>query len=172
MFGDSNPAIEARHESRSDQPLGGPEVLELIEAPTPTPGPRDILVCVRSIGVNFAETLMRQNRYAVTPSLPAVLGAEVAGTVESLGPNVHGFAVGQRVAAPLFAMGALFGGCAEFVVVDAGLAALLPDAISCEQPTAVMIQGLTALYLTRQAPPKGETVLVNAAAGGVGTILV
>ena len=75
------------------------------------------------------------------------------------------------MAAPLFANNSL-GAYAEFVVIDANLAVPLPDAISFEQAAALMIQGITALYLTRQAPPKGKSVLINAAAGGVGSLLV
>ena len=151
--------------------FGGPEVFEIVEFPTPKPGSGQILVQTRAIGVNFAETLMRMDRYAVTPPLPAVLGSEAAGVVAGLGSGVEDFAIGQRVAAPLFAAGVAFGGYAEYVVIDAGLAAALPDEVSFEQATALMIQGLTALYLTRKTPPEGKTVMVSAAAGGVGSIL-
>jgi NADPH2:quinone reductase len=152
--------------------FGGPEVLEVVESPTPAPGPGQVLVRVRAAGINFAETLMRENRYAFTPDLPAVLGTEVAGTIEALGNGVRGLVTGMRVAAPLFAGGSFFGGYADHLLIDAGLVAPLPDALSFEDATALMIQGLTALYLTKQAPPGGKTVLVSAAAGGVGTLLV
>jgi NADPH2:quinone reductase len=151
--------------------FGGPEVLEVVELPTPIPSAGQLLVRVRSIGVNLADTLTRMDRYAVTPPLPAILGAEAAGVVEAKGADVHGFAIGQRVAAPLFASNSL-GAYAEFIVIDAGLAVPLPDAISFDHATALMIQGLTALYLTRQASPKGKAVLITAAAGGVGSLLV
>lgn len=151
--------------------FGGPEVLQVVEVPTPVPGAGQLLVRVRSIGVNLADTLTRMDRYAVTPPLPAILGAEAAGVVEAIAADVQGFAVGQRVAAPLFANNSL-GAYAEFVVIDAGLAVPLPDVISFDQAAALMIQGLTALYLVRQAPPKGKAVLINAAAGGVGSLLV
>jgi NADPH2:quinone reductase len=151
--------------------FGGPEVLDVVDVPTPVVGPGQILVRLGSIGVNLADTLTRMDRYAVTPPLPAILGAEAAGVVEAVAPDVRGFAVGQRVAAPLFASNSL-GAYAEFAVIDAGLAVPLPDAISFDQATALMIQGLTALYLTRQAPPNGKSVLINAAAGGVGSLLV
>lgn len=152
--------------------FGGPEVFEVIEAPTPTPGPGQVLVRVRAAGVNLSETLMRQNRYAVTPELPAVLGNEVTGVIEALGAGVGGLAVGARVVAPLFAAGAFVGGYADYVLIDAGYVALLPDALSFEEATALMIQGLTALYLIKQVPPQGKTVLVSAAAGGVGSLLL
>jgi len=152
--------------------FGGPEVLDIVEKPTPIPGSDQILVRVQAIGVNFAETLMRENRYAVTPHLPAVPGTEVAGVVERLGDKVAGLTVGTRVAVPLFATGAVTGGYSDHVVVNAALAVPLPEGISFETATALMIQGLTALYLVRQVPPKDKVVLVNAAAGGVGSLLI
>lgn len=152
--------------------FGGPEVLELVDAATPAPGPGRLLVRVGAAGINFAETLMRGNHYAVTPVLPAIPGCEVAGTVVALGEGVDGPPVGTRVAAPLFAGGSLFGGYAEYAVVDAGLAVPLPDTLSFDDATALMVQGLSALHLTQQASPRGKTVLVTAAAGGVGSMLV
>jgi NADPH2:quinone reductase len=115
---------------------------------------------------------MRQNKYAVTPELPAVPGVEVAGTIERVGAGVNGVTLGARVAVPLFATGIAVGGYSDRVVVNAGLVVPLPDALSFEVATALMIQGLTALYLTKQISPKGKTVLVNAAAGGVGSLLI
>lgn len=152
--------------------FGGPDVLEIVEKPTPTPAKGQVLVRVGAIGVNFAETLMRQNRYAVTPELPAVPGSEVVGTIERLGDGVDRLLVGARVAVPLFATGTSVGGYADHVVVDAGLVVPLPEALSFEAVTALMIQGLTALTLTQLISPKGKTVLINAAAGGVGSLLV
>ncbi len=152
--------------------FGGPEVLRVVERKTPEPGPGQVLVRVAAAGVNFADTLMRQNRYAMTPPLPSVLGHEVAGVVERLGEGVERPRVGTRVAAPMFAAGAWFGGYAEQVAIDASCVVPLPDRLSFAAANALMVQGLTALHLTRQAPPKGKTVLVNAAAGGVGSLLV
>lgn len=152
--------------------FGGPEVFEVVETPTPMPGPGEVLVRVHAAGVNLSETLMRQNRYAVTPDLPAVLGNEVAGVIEALGAGVGGFAVGARVVAPLFATGSFLGGYAEYVLIDADFVAPIPDALSFEVATALMIQGLTALHLIRQVPPQRKTVLISAAAGGVGSLLL
>lgn len=152
--------------------FGGPEVLEVVEKPMPVPKEGEVLVRVRAIGVNFAETLMRQNKYAVTPDLPAIPGVEVAGIIERVAAGVNGLTVGARVAVPLFATGTAVGGYSDHVVVNAGLVVPLPDALSFEVATALMIQGLTALYLTKQISPKGKTVLVNAAAGGVGSLLI
>jgi NADPH:quinone reductase len=152
--------------------FGGPEVLEIVEKPTPIPDRGQVLVRVRAAGVNFSDTLMRQNRYALTPELPAIPGTEVAGTIERLGDGVGGLTLGARVAVPLFATGSLVGGYADHVVAEAGLVVPLPDALPFDAATALMIQGLTALHLPRQISPRGKTVLVNAAAGGVGSLLV
>jgi NADPH2:quinone reductase len=152
--------------------FGGTEVLEIVEKPTPIPDRGQVLVRVRAVGVNFSDTLMRQNRYAVTPDLPAIPGTEVAGTVERLGDGVGGLTLGARVAVPLFATGASVGGYTDHVVVEPSLIVPLPDALTFEAAVALMIQGLTALYLPRQVSPKDKTVLVNAAAGGVGSLLV
>jgi NADPH2:quinone reductase len=122
--------------------------------------------------VNFSETLMRRNRYAMTPELPAVLGHEVAGEIGALGAGVRGLEVGARVGAPLFAAGAWYGGYAEYALIDAGFVAPIPPALSFEKATALMVQGLTALHLVKQAPPGDKTVLVSAAGGGVGSLLV
>jgi hypothetical protein len=108
--------------------FGGPEVLEVVEVPTPTPAPGQLLVRIDAIGVNFADTLMRADRYAITPPLPAILGFEAAGVVEALGSGVEGVKIGQRVAAPLFATDGM-GAYAEFIAVDASLAVPLPDGI-------------------------------------------
>ena len=152
--------------------FGGPDVLEVVEVPTPSPGRGRVLVRVHAVGVNFADTLIRQNRYAVTPNLPAILGTEAAGIVEGLGDGVDSLVVGARVAVPLFASGAVGGGYSDYLVIDAGLAVPMPDALSFEAATALMIQGLTALYLPKQVSPHTKTVLINAAAGGVGSLLI
>jgi NADPH:quinone reductase len=129
--------------------FGSPDALQLVDLPTPEPGPGQVLVRVHASGINFADTLMRQDRYAITPPLPAVLGSEVAGTIEALGAGVT-YTSGARVAAPLFATNSL-GGYAEYAVIAADL---------------------TALHLVRRSDPAGKVVLVSAAAGGVGSILV
>ncbi|RJG42902.1 zinc-binding dehydrogenase [Mesorhizobium sp. DCY119] len=152
--------------------FGGPDVLEIIEVPAPVPAPGEVLVRVRASGVNFFEVLMRRDRYAVTPDLPMIFGAEVAGVVEALGADVGSVEIGARVAVPMFAIGRGSGGYAEYVAVDAASVVRLPDNLSFEDAAALMIQGLTALHLIRQSPPKDKTVLVNAAAGGVGSLLV
>ena len=151
--------------------FGGPEVLEIVERPTPTPQSGEVLVRVRAAGINFFEVLMRQDRYAVTPDLPMALGVEATGVVETLGDGVVTPAIGTRVAVPLFAI-SRSGGYADYVIADAASIVTLPDVLSFEDATALMVQGLTALHLVRQSPPKDKAVVVNAAAGGVGSLLV
>lgn len=146
---------------------GGPEVLELVDLPTPKPGPGEILVRQEAVGLNYIETYQRSGLY---PSpLPFVLGGEGAGVVEKLGEGVTRHAVGDRVA---YAGG--FGAYAEYRVLPAGRAVKLPDAIASETAAGAMLKGMTAEYLVRRTYPvqPGDTILVYAAAGGVGSILV
>ncbi|UDL88809.1 zinc-binding dehydrogenase [Mesorhizobium sp. PAMC28654] len=152
--------------------FGGPDVLEVVELPTPEPRPGEVLIRVHAAGINFFEVLMRGDRYAVTPQLPMIPGVEAAGTVEALGQGVDARLLGTRVAAPLFVSKRAFGGYADHVTIDADLAVPLPDALPFEDATALMVQGLTALHLLRQGPPDGKSVLVPAAAGGVGSLLI
>ncbi|TIP27564.1 MAG: zinc-binding alcohol dehydrogenase family protein [Mesorhizobium sp.] len=152
--------------------FGGPDVLDVVEMPRPEPQAGEVLIRVHAAGVNFFEVLMRGDRYATTPQLPMVPGVEAAGTVEALGRGVDISLTGTRVAAPLFASKRPFGGYADYVTIDASLAVPLPDALSFEGATALMVQGLTAFHLLRQSPPAGKSVLVTAAAGGVGSLLV
>jgi NADPH2:quinone reductase len=152
--------------------FGGPEVLETIERPTPRPGPGEVLVRVRAAGVNYFETLMRRNLYAVTPELPMAPGVEVAGEIETVGQGVDATLRGARVAVPMFAIGRPAGGYAEYVAVDAASVVPLPDGLSFEHAVALLVQGLTALHLVRRSPPRGRSVMVTAAAGGVGSLLL
>ncbi|WP_259780318.1 quinone oxidoreductase family protein [Aestuariispira ectoiniformans] len=151
--------------------FGTPDVLTVSESPTPRPKAGDVLVRVAASGVNFFEVLMRQDRYAMTPDLPMAPGVEIAGIVEAVGDDVSGVKTGQAVAVPLFAHGRM-GGYSDFVVIDAAMAVTLPDGLPPEKAVALMVQGLTALHLVRQSPPSGKSVLVHAAAGGVGSLLV
>ncbi|BAV47260.1 quinone oxidoreductase [Mesorhizobium loti] len=152
--------------------FGGPEVLEVVDRPAPVPLAGEVLIRVHAAGINFFEVLMRADRYAVTPQLPMSPGVEVAGVVEAVGQGVDKALQGRRVAAPLFASQRPYGGYAEQVTIPADLAVPLPDEVSFEEATALMVQGLTALHLLRQSPAEGRTVLVPAAAGGVGSLLV
>lgn len=152
--------------------FGGPEVLRLVQKPIPELAPGQVLVRVQAAGVNLADTLLRENRYAVAPELPAIPGFEVAGVVEDMASDVVQIRKGDRVAVPLFATGRVQGGYSEYVAVDANLTVPVPPGVSLEVATALMMQGLTALYLVRYAKPAGKTVLITAAAGGVGSLLI
>lgn len=149
--------------------FGGPEVLQLEEIPDPTPSAGELLVGVAAAGVNFMDVYGRLGRPPYRRDVPFVLGAEGAGTVLELSPDVSGFTPGDRVAwieAP--------GSYAEKVVVQANRAVQVPDGVSLENAAAAMIQGLTAHYLTVSTYPvqSGDVVGVHAAAGGAGRLIV
>ncbi|MBB3160675.1 zinc-binding dehydrogenase [Rhizobium laguerreae] len=152
--------------------FGPPDVLEVVELPVPELGPGEVLIRVHAAGVNFFEVLMRADRYAATPDLPMFPGVEVAGTIERAEPGADRSLIGMRVAVPLFATGRGSGGYAEFVAVDGRAVMQLPDAVSFAAAAGLMVQGLTASHLLRRSPAKGKNVLVSAAAGGVGSLLV
>jgi NADPH:quinone reductase len=146
---------------------GGPEVLELVEdAPMPEPDEQGVLVRVTAAGVNFADTHARENSYLARYELPLVPGAEVAGIVERDGA---GFFAGQRVVALVGT-----GGYAEYAVAPASTTFRVPDEIADGTALALMLQGLTAwhLYRTCARIAPGESVVVHAAAGGVGSLAV
>lgn len=152
--------------------FGGPDVLGIVEIETPSPGPGEVLIKVGAVGVNFFEVLMRQDRYAVTPPLPFIPGVEIAGTIATLGEGVTTVSIGDRVAAALYVAGVQSGGYAEYVAVKADVVMRLPDEISFATATALQVQGLTALHLLRSHSAAGKKVLISAAAGGVGSLLV
>lgn len=153
--------------------FGGPDLFELADVPTPDPGPGEIRVKVAAAGINFTEIMQRSGNYpGPATQLPAVLGSEAVGIVDALGPNTDGPAVGTRVAAPLFASMKLTGSYAEYVTIPAAYAVPLPDDLAFKQALALMVQGTTAWLMLREIPPAGRRVLVKAAAGGVGTVLV
>jgi NADPH2:quinone reductase len=147
--------------------VGGPEALQLREVELPDPGPGELRVAVRAAGVNFIDVYFRTGQY--TRPLPFGAGLEGAGVVEAMGPEVEGFQRGDRVAwasAP--------GSYAESVIVPASGVVTIPNAVSDETAAAVMLQGMTAHYLTHgvvETRP-GDRVLVHAAAGGTGLLLV
>ncbi|GAB3213988.1 quinone oxidoreductase family protein [Marinactinospora thermotolerans] len=145
---------------------GGPEVLRPAETADPRPGPGEVIVDVEARGVNFIDVYQRSGAYA-TP-LPFTPGVEAVGTVGELGPDVTGVTVGQRVGWVM-----LPGGYAERAAVPADRTVPIPDGVTSEQAAAVLLQGLTAHYLTHTTYPvqPGDTVLVHAAAGGTGLLL-
>lgn len=148
---------------------GGPEVLRWEEVEVPPPAAGELRLRQHAVGLNYIDTYHRSGLYAV-PKLPSGIGLEGAGVVEAVGEGVSGFAVGDRVA---YAHGPL-GAYAEVRNLPADRAVKLPDTLSFEQGAAMMLQGLTAQYLLRRTHrvQAGETILVHAAAGGVGSILV
>jgi NADPH:quinone reductase len=146
---------------------GGPEVLRWEDIPAPAPGPDEVLIVQEAIGVNFIDIYYRTGLYKL-PTLPAVLGMEGAGRIKSVGSNVSGLTPGDRVAYP-----SALGGYAVKRVVPADRVVRLPDAIDSRTAAGMMLRGLTAWALLRQvrAVQAGETILVHAAAGGMGLLL-
>jgi len=148
---------------------GGPEALTWEEVPVPAPKPGEALVRHKAIGLNYIDVYFRTGLYKA-PSLPATIGMEAAGVVEAVGEGVTDVAVGDRVAyatAPI-------GSYAEARSIKADRLVKLPDAIPFDQAAAMMLQGMTACFLltrTYKVQP-GQTILVHAAAGGVGLIMV
>ena len=134
----------------------------------PVPQAGEALVKIAATGVNFIDVQHREGRYK-PPALPFTLGSEAAGTVAAVGQGVTEVAVGDRVAYTM-----VLGTYAEYATVRANRLVRLPDAITFETAAAVMLQGLTAHYLTRSTYPlkAGDTALVHAAAGGVGQLIV
>jgi NADPH2:quinone reductase len=146
---------------------GGPEVLEVADAEVGEPDPGELLVDVAAAGVNYIDTYQRGGLYPL--DLPFVLGQEGAGTVAAVGEDVTGFAPGDRVA-----WQGVLGSYAQQVRVPARVAVRVPDGVSDEVAAATLLQGITAHYLVASTYPvaEGDTVLVHAAAGGVGLLLV
>jgi NADPH2:quinone reductase len=152
---------------RLDQ-TGGPEVLRLEDVPTPQPGAGEILIRHEAIGVNFIDTYMRSGLYPL--ALPSGLGQEGAGVVTAVGEGVTRFKAGDRAA---YAMGAA-DAYADAKVVAEGRAVRIPNGVDSRTAAAVLLKGMTAEFLLRRLYPlaAGQTVLLHAAAGGVGQIMV
>ncbi|HEY8481455.1 MAG TPA: quinone oxidoreductase [Spirillospora sp.] len=145
---------------------GGPEVLAAGERPDPEPGPGEVLIDVAAAGVNFIDVYYRTGLYQ--QALPYVPGVEAAGTVAAVGDGVTDFSAGDRVA-----WANVHGAYAERAVVPAKDVVPVPDGVSLEDAAASLLQGMTAHYLTHSTYriQKGDTVLVHAAAGGMGLLL-
>ncbi|WP_428488263.1 quinone oxidoreductase family protein [Rhodopila sp.] len=146
---------------------GGPEVLVWEEVPTPEPGPTEALIKHHAVGLNYIDVYFRNGLYKA-PGLPLIIGQEGAGTVTAVGSAVTDVVVGDRVA-----YAGPIGGYATDRVIAADRLVKLPVAISFETGAAMMLQGMTAQYLIRRTYPvkSGDTIVVHAAAGGVGLIL-
>jgi len=142
------------------QEFGGPEVLRLADVPVPEPGDGEVLIRVSRAGINFADTHKRRNKYLAAAKLPLIPGAEVAGVRED---------TGERVVAMCDT-----GGYAEYATAPEALTVPVPDGVEDGAALALLLQGLTAwhLYRTSARVRPGESVVVHAAAGGVGSLAV
>jgi NADPH2:quinone reductase len=148
--------------------IGGPEVLQFEEVEVGEPGPGQVRMGNRAVAVNYRDVLQRSGLHSVS-SLPAPIGLESAGVIEAIGPGVTGFSVGERVAYASAPEGAY----AEQRIVSAARLIPLPDAIDDRTAASMTIRGMTARMLLRQAyvVKPGDTILIHAAAGGVGLIV-
>jgi NADPH2:quinone reductase len=146
---------------------GGPEVMKWEDVPTPEPGPGEALVHHQAVGLNYIDVYFRTGLYKA-PSMPLIIGQEGAGTVTAVGAGVTLVQPGDRVA-----YAGPMGGYATDRVLPADRLVKLPDAISFATGAAMMLQGMTAQYLVRRTyqVKAGDTIVVHAAAGGVGLIL-
>lgn len=148
--------------------FGGPEVLKVEEAPEPKIGSGDVLIQMEAAGVNYADVMLRAGVYPVK-GLPVTPGFEVAGRIIDVGDGVTEVRVGDRVVAMVD-----FGGQAELVAAPAATVFSLPDSVSAAEAAALPVNYLTALHMLREFGRlvPGESVLVQAAASGVGTAAV
>ena len=147
--------------------VGGPEVLTLVDLPTPEPKPNEALVQIKAAGVNFHDVYVREGRYPAP--LPLVMGQEAAGIVTAAGADVINVRPGDRVA-----YCGVAGSYAGYAAVPAERLVHIPDQLDFNHAAAAMLQGMTAHYLCYSTYPlkAGETALIHAAAGGVGQLLV
>ena len=144
---------------------GKADVLQIVELPTPQPKPGEVLIKVAAAGVNYADIHQRNGVYPMPVTLPYVAGYEVAGIIEAVGEGVTHLQAGQRVMAMVPS-----GGYAEYALAVAAQAVPLPDGLGDAEATALLVQGMTAAGLLRTG--HYDSVLVLAAAGGVGSVLV
>ena len=148
---------------------GGPEALRLESAEVGAPGPEELRIRQTAIGVNFHDAYVRSGLYK-TLELPGIPGIEAAGIVEAAGPNSLGFTAGDRIAY----VTPRYGAYAQTRLLPASAALRLPDGVSDEVAASITVKGLTACLLLKRVRPvhAGDTVLIHAAAGGVGQLLV
>jgi NADPH2:quinone reductase len=146
---------------------GGPEVMVWEDVPTPEPGPAEVLIKHEAIGLNFIDVYFRSGLYKA-PNLPLIIGQEGAGTVLAVGSKVTNLTAGDRVA-----YAGSLGGYATERVIAADRLVKLPDNIDFQTGAAMMLQGMTAQYLLHRTyqVKRGDTIVVHAAAGGVGLIM-
>jgi NADPH2:quinone reductase len=148
--------------------IGGPDVLRWEDVPKPSPGPGEILIRHDAVGLNYIDVYFRTGLYTL-PTLPAVIGQEGAGVVEEVGPDVTTLQTGDRVS-----YAGSLGAYATHRVLPADRAIKLPEGIDTRVAAAITLQGLTAQYLLHRTfvVKRGDKILVHAAAGGVGQLLV
>ena len=148
---------------------GEPEVLRYADVERPAPRGWEVLIEVEAAGINYADTMRRRDRYLVGQKFPFTPGSEVAGTIVEVGEEVENASEGDRVVTLLNT-----GGYAEYAVAPAASLIPIPETLGPVEAAAVPLQGLTAYHVikTSGALKEGESVLVHAAAGGVGTLAV
>lgn len=146
---------------------GGPEVLEYVDLPEPEPKPNEAVLKIGASGVNFIDVYQREGRYKLP--LPFVAGQEGAGVVTAIGKDVNSVKPGDRVA-----FSSVQGSYAEYAAVPADRFVPIPEGVSEKDAAAAILQGMTAHYLVHDSFPikRGQTALIQAAAGGVGLLLV
>ncbi len=151
------------------QQHGGPEVMEIVDLPVPEPDSKQVRVKVEAAGLNYSDIMIREGMYLEEMPLPYVMGREFCGTVDALGDHVNGIEPGTRV------VGSIHGGAmAEYTLANAAALVPCPDELPPEQGAALLIQGITAVHCVDDVgrATQGQTVLIHAAAGGVGTLAV
>lgn len=148
---------------------GGPEVLHLVDIDKPVPTGHEVLIEIKAIGVNYADTARREGQYVVKTPLPFIPGAEIAGVVAAVGEKVRTVKPGNRIVTLIES-----GGYAEYALANEKALIPIPEQLDFHTAVALPLQGLSAYHIlkTMGRLEKGESVLVHAAAGGVGTIAV
>ena len=149
--------------------FGEPDVLEYVDVERPSPDEGEALIEVRSVGVNYADTMRRRNQYVEHQELPFTPGSEIAGTVAEVGEGVEDVSVGDRVVTLLGT-----GGYTEYIGAPARNLIPIPDGMDFDEAAAIPLQGLTAYHVleTSGQLEEGESVLVHAGGGGVGNLSV
>ncbi|TLS38296.1 quinone oxidoreductase family protein [Pseudalkalibacillus caeni] len=148
---------------------GGPEVLKAIDTEKPEPAGRQVLIEVKAVGVNYADTARREGQYVVPTPLPFIPGAEIAGIVKEIGPGVKSVKECDRVVTLISS-----NGYAEYALADERTLVPLPEEVDFTYGAAILLQGLTAYHVLKTSGQlqEGETVLIHAGAGGVGSIAI
>ncbi|MFC2086759.1 zinc-binding dehydrogenase [Bacteroidota bacterium] len=145
------------------------EAFEIMETELPVPGPTELIIKVESFGLNFADVMARKGLYKQTPNLPTILGFDIAGIVHAVGREVKDLSIGQKVAAMT-----RFGGYAEYAKTSANAVIPIPEGMNFNTASALTTQGAAAYYCTSYIARlrEGDHILVHAAAGGLGNLIV